>query len=373
LPTRKYSSASTVEIDNNIPSKEILEQLIQKYNLFVYLGNLAIPPPEYHPSDTSRSNESTQASNDTTSRTATTAVVRGSDFICVTMNLEHARPADNIHGISNSGPVGHSLETLKGCCGVPARLSGFFSWCIQLIILLISVVVTALIFVHIGGYGYFLSSSNNNETEIINTLSNDNLSDIFVNIDPQMLANETMKETIQVVRILEGNETEYQMKEIPKIYQGPFEQITEVNLKVGKFVISLLPVLRTINVIYIIFCVLWLASLGCLLLSLKLELLDLVMINCGFLVIAIIAFFVQSLVVGILIFYEKTLIWQRMLVIGGTVGGFLFCFIFGIVALWLLLIWYKYIDYSYNRKDAVGNLYLTSSTPRLLRYIQTFD
>lgn len=192
-----------------------------------------------------------------------------------------------------------------------------------------------------------------------------------------------------MVRILEGNETEYQMKEIQKVYQGPFEQITEVNLKVGKFVISLLPVLRTINVIYIIFCVLWLASLGCLLLSLKLELLDLVIINCGFLVIAIIAFFVQSLIVGILIFYEvirffkktikklsilkKTLIWQRMLVIGGTVGGFLFCFIFGIVALWLLLIWYKYIDYSYNRKDAVGNLYLTSSTPRLLRYIQTFD
>uniref|UniRef100_A0A914YNQ7 Uncharacterized protein n=1 Tax=Panagrolaimus superbus TaxID=310955 RepID=A0A914YNQ7_9BILA len=191
------------------------------------------------------------------------------------MNLDNARPADINPGIVASGSVGHRLETLKGCCGVPARLSGFFSWCIQLIILLISVVVTALIFVHIGGYGYFLSSSHNNETEIVKSFSNDDLSESFVTIDPQELYNETMKETVQVVRILEGNETEYQIKEIQKTYQGPFEQITEVNLKVGKFVISLLPVLRTINVIYIIFCVLWLASLGCLLLSLKLELLDL--------------------------------------------------------------------------------------------------
>uniref|UniRef100_A0AC34GTA4 Uncharacterized protein n=1 Tax=Panagrolaimus sp. ES5 TaxID=591445 RepID=A0AC34GTA4_9BILA len=216
------------------------------------------------------------------------------------MNLDNARPADMNPGLA----AGHRLETLKGCCGVPARLSGFFSWCIQLIILLISVVVTALIFVHIGGYGYFLSSANNNETEIVKSFDTDDLSENFVTIDPQELFNDTMKETVQVVRILEGNETEYQITEIQKTYQGPFEQITEVNLKVGKFLISLLPVLRTINVIYIIFCVLWLASLGCLLLSLKLELLDLVIINCIFLVIAIIAFFVQSIIVGILIFYE---------------------------------------------------------------------
>lgn len=64
-----------------------------------------------------------------------------------------------------------------------------------------------------------------------------------------------------------------------------------------------------------------------------------------------------------------------MLVICGTVAGFLFCFIFGIIALWLLMIWYKYIDYSYNRKDAVRCLRLTANTPRLLRYLpkQTYE
>jgi hypothetical protein len=86
------------------------------------------------------------------------------------------------------------LETLKGCCGVPARLSGFFSWCIQLIILLISVVVTALIFVHIGGYGYFLSSSNNNGTGVLQSFINDDLSDSLVTIESMPLTNETLEE-----------------------------------------------------------------------------------------------------------------------------------------------------------------------------------
>lgn len=107
-----------------------------------------------------------------------------------------------------------------------------------------------------------------------------------------------------MVRILEGNETEFTIRESEKIYQGPFEQIKEVHLRIGNFVVNLLPVLQIINIIYIIFCVIWLASLGCLLLSLKLELLDLVIINLFFLVFAVIAFLIQSIIVGILIFYE---------------------------------------------------------------------
>jgi hypothetical protein len=57
------------------------------------------------------------------------------------------------------------IESVKGLCGIPARLSGFVSLIIQLIVVIVASVLTALLFFHVGGYDYFVSA-NLNETDI---------------------------------------------------------------------------------------------------------------------------------------------------------------------------------------------------------------
>ncbi|KAE9553715.1 hypothetical protein FO519_003070 [Halicephalobus sp. NKZ332] len=283
------------------------------------------------------------------------------------MNIEDARPAESRPHYTG----GHSIETVKGVCGIPARLSGFFSWAIQLFILVLSAVLTALIFLHIGGYAYFINTQNNS-TGIVDFFAA-NLNDTvdYVTTDPLLISsNETDIESENIIKILQGNESE----EHQKVYHGPFEQIEDAQLVFwDTVVIELLPLLRTINLLYIVLCIIWLVSLGGLLLSLKLELLDLFCPNIFFLMTAIISLLVQSLGIGILIFFQKEYNWPILLVICGTVGGLLVCFFLAIFAFTLLMVWYKYIDYMNNRKDAVGNLYMVSSTPRLLSYTHALD
>ena len=107
------------------------------------------------------------------------------------MNIEDARPAEN--ELRYTG--GHSIETVKGVCGIPARLSGFFSWALQLFILVVSAVLTALIFLHIGGYAYFINIQNNS-TGILDSITSD-LNDTFnhVTLDPFIYSiNETSEQ-----------------------------------------------------------------------------------------------------------------------------------------------------------------------------------
>uniref|UniRef100_A0A7E4VKY0 Transmembrane protein n=1 Tax=Panagrellus redivivus TaxID=6233 RepID=A0A7E4VKY0_PANRE len=256
------------------------------------------------------------------------------------MNIENAPPADEIH------VGGHSIETVKGFCGIPARLTGFFSWCMQLSILLLGVVLTLLIFVHIGGYAYVISVANN-ATDIPSIIDEDLATSFETS---ELVSNVTEYDTIETTRVLSENET---VETKQKVFHGPFEQIDEVQMFItDRWVINLLPALRTFNILFILFCFFWLISLGCLLLSLKLEILDLVIVNFLALVIGVVTMLIQAGIIAILLFYQKDYNWPILLVISGTVGGLLFCFIIGMMAISLNVVWYKYIDYMNNQADA---------------------
>jgi hypothetical protein len=58
-----------------------------------------------------------------------------------------------------------SLETMKKFCGIPARLSGFFSMIAQIIILLVALALTILMFYQLGGYTFLSSNPIKNSTE----------------------------------------------------------------------------------------------------------------------------------------------------------------------------------------------------------------
>lgn len=181
---RKYSSTPTLAVEEY--NSENFEQLVKKYNLFIYLGNVVIPPPEY-----SQSTVSSTSTHDSEVNSRRSTLLPRSDFVCLTMNIEDARPAEN--ELQYTG--GHSIETVKGICGIPARLSGFFSWAIQLFILVLSAVLTALIFLHIGGYAYFINIQNNS-TGIVELIATDfNGTVNLITTDPMTVSsNETDEE-----------------------------------------------------------------------------------------------------------------------------------------------------------------------------------
>lgn len=169
---RKYSSKSTLNAEDYN-----FEEFVKKYNLFIYLGEATVPPPNYTSNIT---NNISINSEQVIYRSPNSEFIRNNN-----MNIEAVRSTENDTGYR----TGHSLETVKGICGIPARLSGFVSWCIQLFILIISAILTALLFVHIGGYAYFVTIQNNSTTDVVDLISAD-LNGTYIPTET-LLLNET--------------------------------------------------------------------------------------------------------------------------------------------------------------------------------------
>jgi hypothetical protein len=146
---QKYSSASTIDLQESQPTdidKHQFEQLVHKYNLYAYVQTevSGYPPlPNYAESTQQSSGESSISAVDT---------------------------SNNRHEMSNlpSQPQygeAPSLETMKKFCGIPARLSGFFSLIAQIIIMLIALALTILMFYQLGGYTFLSSTTNSAEND----------------------------------------------------------------------------------------------------------------------------------------------------------------------------------------------------------------
>lgn len=280
---QKYSSASTIDLEENQQqssevSKKEFEQLVHKYNLYAYVQTdfTSYPPlPNYA--------ESTQPST--------------------TSDSPNRQPEMSHIQSQSQYNEGHSLEAIKKICGVPARLTGFFSLVIQTIVLIVAIGLSVLAFYQLGGFK-MLGAKVLNETEqndntlfptpamleIKHILSND--TDSFSLTDQDYGWNETF----DADNMTSTNKSKHG--------SSLLQQIGPIYLRVGKAELDVISLLRLSTLIYIGLGVFWLISLACLAMSLRYEVLDLVYINTFILTIVLIYTLVQGLLVGIIIFYQ---------------------------------------------------------------------
>lgn len=149
-PLQKYSSASTVDLDNeNSQALELdkcqFNKLVQKYNLYAYVQTdfAAYPPlPKY-----------------------TESIPSGETLASRTTNNQQEMTNPSPQRQYNENP---SLEAMKKTCWIPARLSGFFSLVTQLIVFLVALGLTSMMLYQLGGRTLFGHSSTKNSTDIIN-------------------------------------------------------------------------------------------------------------------------------------------------------------------------------------------------------------
>uniref|UniRef100_A0A915EMW6 Transmembrane protein n=1 Tax=Ditylenchus dipsaci TaxID=166011 RepID=A0A915EMW6_9BILA len=235
------------------------------------------------------------------------------------------------------------FERVEGLCGVPARSAGLVSLVVQAISLVIALLLTALLFVHIGGYGMLLGveegagnvsvidTTTEFPTPAVALLALEALGDEPLDL-LEMATNLEQELTTLEPELQQPESNSTWLPPTEPIYHGPFEQLQEIQLKLSNTEIEMLPVLRASCMLYAGFCIAWLISIVGLLLSLKFEILDLVYIN--------------TFLLAVITIYTLTEFrWNVLLTISFTVGGLIVCFIFQIVSLCFIVIWYRYIDY----------------------------
>lgn len=112
----------------------------------------------------------------------------------------------------------------------------------------------------------------------------------------------------------------------------------------------MLELIRISTLVYVAISVLWLISIAFLLLSIKFEVLDMVIVNAVLLTIASTYAFVHALFIAVLLHYQSDLSWRTMAIVIGCAVTLICTTILCAVALALVIAWYKYIVYMNNNE-----------------------
>ncbi|TMS37094.1 hypothetical protein L596_004101 [Steinernema carpocapsae] len=182
-----------------------------------------------------------------------------------------------------SDPPG-SLENVSGICGVQARSTGIAAFVVQFACLVISCGLVICMFFHVGGIT-FLNFHNGHvqapdATPLSRTVN-------YTDTAEQILDNITIEGEP------ESNKLFPQMPNVTLSFGG--EKGTKLDL---------LELIRVSSLAYVAICVLWLISLILLLLSIKWEITDFVVVNAFNMTIAFLYGTAHALLIGVLLFYQ---------------------------------------------------------------------
>lgn len=199
------------------------------------------------------------------------------------------------------------FETTENICGISAQKTGFISFIIQFFSLILSALIVSCLFFHIGGFIQIFPNSTitktfNNLTKTFPIIIENNFQNVK-KIEKILNSTKEVKQTIKTLKEnLTTNKPIYNSSII--VYHGPFEQVQNVTIKIKKFKIDLLVILKESSLVYIVLCMCWLLTILGLLIMLKFKILDLVFINTLCLIAITICAIINSILIGLVIFYQ---------------------------------------------------------------------
>ncbi|KAK0397553.1 hypothetical protein QR680_002169 [Steinernema hermaphroditum] len=219
-----------------------------------------------------------------------------------------------------------SLENLSSTCGVQARSTGIAAFVVQFACLVVSCGLVICMFFHVGGIS-FLGFQRGHVEASTPTPHIGNTTDPVQEILGQ---SDTTIENFN-----ESTEVFTEMANVTLNFGG--ERGTKLDL---------LELIRVSSLAYVAICILWFISLVFLLLSIKWEITDFVVINAFNMTIAFLYGTAHALLIAVLLFYQtENMRWSKLLLICVTVAGMLLASIAELIALGFIVKWFKYITY----------------------------
>ncbi|VDO97004.1 unnamed protein product [Heligmosomoides polygyrus] len=232
------------------------------------------------------------------------------------------------------------LTNLSSTCFVSPKATGIVSLILQFALLIVSVLVALFFFYHVGGYEYM--SWNENST-ILEPISH---------LQPLDSSAPTLSRKLSECNDILGFTGKVSVK------PGRFEETEKMRCYLQGIRLDMLELIRISTLVYVAISVLWLISIAFLLLSIKFEVLDMVIVNAVLLTIASTYAFVHALLQ-----IQSDLSWRTMAIVIGCAVTLICTTILCAVALALVIAWYKYIVYM-NNNEKVRILILTKREPQ---------
>ncbi|VDK44660.1 unnamed protein product [Cylicostephanus goldi] len=280
--------------------------------------------------------------------------------------------------------IGHraGLTNLSPTCFVAPKATGIVSLILQFAILVVSVLVALFFFYHVGGYEYMgwnenstilepisharpLDSSALEAPVTVSLIKRSELKSVAyrldfscniskghgftrapldtkifesgpLNVSPAEEDKAALMENVDTKQVASNTSSLLSIEQVPN---------TTIYLDFLDARLDMLELIRISTLVYVGTCILWLISIALLLLSIKFEILDMVIVNAIFLTIATMYAFVHALFIAVLLYYQRDLSWRTMAIIIGSVIILICTTILGGVALALVVGWYRYIVY----------------------------
>uniref|UniRef100_A0A0N5B7H6 Uncharacterized protein n=1 Tax=Strongyloides papillosus TaxID=174720 RepID=A0A0N5B7H6_STREA len=215
---------------------------------------------------------------------------------------------------------------------IPARSTGIWSFLVQLLTITVSISVILFFYVFING-----QTTEDNVSRISNGKSwNFNVLDEVEQIfDTTNSSEKNSTSTHLFQHHMLNNETSQVLNEL-----------SNATINIGNsYRIEILRLIIISTFINIGIAILWLLSIFLLLLSVKFEIRDFIIVNGEFLLFSSLGNLCHSVLVGCLLFYMKTHHWLMIIIISSTSALLILTIFINIISCYFNWIWSRYVSY----------------------------